>query len=97
MHAEAAKKALLSKIKQGGNVSVFENLLLFVYREEGDFDRAFRWLKAKAKSNDFRANEFISVAREAIEVDQKATAIEVYDFMIYNRPSMLQGSGSMWY
>ncbi|MDB2473016.1 hypothetical protein N9W70_01040 [Schleiferiaceae bacterium] len=92
LHAEAAKRALLSKIKQGGNVSVFENLLLFVYREEGDFDRAFRWLKAKATSNDFRANEFISVAREAIEVDQKATAIEVYDFMIYNRPSMLQGN-----
>jgi tetratricopeptide (TPR) repeat protein len=92
LHVEAAKKALLSKIKEGGNVSIFENLLLFVFREEGDFDRAFRWLKAKSKSNDFRAYEFISVAREAIEMDQKATAIEVYDFMIYNRPSMLQGN-----
>ena len=92
LHAEAAKKALLTKIKEGGNVSVFENLLLFVYREEGDFDKAFRWLKAKSISNDFRANEFISVAREAIEKNQKATAIEVYDFMIYNRPSILLGN-----
>ncbi len=91
LHVEAAKRALLSKIKEGSN-SIYENLLLFVYREEGDFDKAFRWLKAKAKSNDFRANEFISLAHEAIEVDQKATAIEVYDFMIYNRPSILQGN-----
>jgi tetratricopeptide (TPR) repeat protein len=90
-HAEAAKAALISRIQSGGNVGVFENLLLFVFRELGEYDRAFRWLKAKAKSDDFRANEFMSIARDLREAENYALAAEVYDFMIYSRPRGMQG------
>lgn len=90
-HAVAAKAALISRIQSGGNVGVFENLLLFVYRELGEYDRAFRWLKAKAKSDDFRANEFVSIARDLREVDNYSLAAEVYDFMIYSRPRGMRG------
>ena len=65
--------------------------MLFVYRELGEYDRAFRWLKAKAKSDDFRANEFVSIARDLREADNYSLAAEVYDFMIYSRPSAMQG------
>ena len=90
-HAAAAKSALISRIQAGGNVGVFESLLLFVYRELGEYDRAFRWLKAKAKSDDFRANEFISIARDLREADNYSLAAEVYNFMIYSRPRGMEG------
>lgn len=90
-HAEAAKAALISRIQAGGNVGMFENLLLFVFRELGEYNRAFRWLKAKAKSDDFRANEFISIARDLREAENYSLAAEVYDFMIYSRPIGMQG------
>ena len=90
-HAVAAKTALISRIQAGGNVGVFESLLLFVYRELGEYERAFRWLKAKAKSDDFRANEFVSIARDLRAADNYTLAAEVYDFMIYSRPRGMQG------
>lgn len=90
-HAAAAKTALVSRIQAGGNVGVFESLLLFVYRELGEYERAFRWLKAKVKSDDFRANEFVSIARDLRAMDNYSLAAEVYDFMIYSRPRGMQG------
>ncbi|HCP40404.1 MAG TPA: hypothetical protein DIT65_01310 [Cryomorphaceae bacterium] len=90
-HAQAAKEALVERIKAGGNVDIFESLLLFVYRELGEYDRAFRWLKAKAKSDDFRAVELLSIARDARDIEQYELASKVYDFMIHSRPAMIQG------
>lgn len=90
-HAEKAKAALVSRIQAGGNVGVFESLLLFVYRELEEYERAFRWLKAKAKSDDFRANEFVSIARDLRATDNYSLAAEVYDFIIYSRPRGMQG------
>lgn len=91
LHAEAAKEALVSRIQTGGNVGVFESLLLFVYREQGEYERAFRWLKAKANSDDFRANEFLKIARDLRELGNNTLAAEVYDFLIYSRPRGMQG------
>jgi tetratricopeptide (TPR) repeat protein len=90
-HAEAAKTALITRIQSGGNTGVFESLLLFVYRELEEYDRAFRWLKAKAKSDDFRANELLNIARDLSETGNLALASEVYDFLIYSRPRGMQG------
>ncbi len=90
-HANAAKEALVSRIQAGGDVGVFESLLLFVYRELGEYERAFRWLKAKAKSDDFRANELMNIARDARDIEQYELASRVYDFMIHSNPSMVQG------
>jgi len=89
-HAEAAKKALISRIQAGGNTDIFESLLLFIYRELGEYERAFRWLKAKAKNDDFRANELINIARDARDIENYWLASQVYDFIIYSHPRSIR-------
>lgn len=90
-NAEAAQKALYERIERGGNTGPFEPLLLFVWRETGKFDKAFRWLKAQAARDDFRAGAFRELANDAAKKDQQEFALDVYEYMIYQRPKTASG------
>ena len=83
-HNRAVKKALLEKMATD-NAPVFENLLLYVYRQEQSFTLAFDFLSAKAKRGDFRANELLSLARSAWEAEENTQTESILNFLINER------------
>lgn len=90
-HARAAKDALIRRIEQGGNVQVYETLLLFVLRELDEYLKAFKWLSARSKAN-FQPSEFIVTARAALEDGKVDVALAVFEFLIYKIPPSQRGA-----
>ncbi|MEJ6822010.1 MAG: hypothetical protein QNK59_05835 [Flavobacteriales bacterium] len=82
-HNTAIKTALLGRIKTDSD-PIFETLLLFVFRQEGNYEAAFDWLRAKSKKDDFRPQEFILLARTCERSEQLSLAEACYDFLILN-------------
>ena len=80
-HNVALKKALFNAIKASNNPT-YEELLLFTYRQEGAYERALDYLKARAKRGDFRAGEFRQIGNACVEVGRLELASEVYEYMI---------------
>ena len=83
-HNKAVKKALLERIQTTGD-PLFENLLLFVYRQEGNYTMAFDYLKGKAKRGDFRAPELLVLGREAKNAGELEMADEILTYLIAER------------
>ena len=81
VHNTAIKTALLDQIKTNTD-PIFETLLLFVYKQEGDYEAALEWLMVKSKQGDFRPGEFILLARTCERAEQLALAQACYDFLI---------------
>ena len=90
-HARAAKEALIRRIEQGGNVQVYETLLLFILRELDEYQRAFKWLSARSKIN-FQPSEFIATARTAHEDGEVDIALAIFEYLIYNSPNSKRGA-----
>ena len=83
-HNIAVKKALLAQLADGG-APVFENLLLYVYRQEQNFPLAFDFLQGKAKRGDFRPGELLALGRSAFEAQQVEQSHEILTFLIAER------------
>ena len=84
VHNTAVKKALLAKLSTSSN-PVFENLLLYVYRQEQSFSMAFDFLQGKAKRGDFRPNELLALGRSAHEAGKGDMAEEIMNYLITER------------
>ena len=86
-HNVALKKALFEAIRVTNNPT-FEELLLYTYRQEGAYERALVWLKAKAKRGDFRAQEFRMIGRACVDEGRLELAKEVYEYMVGKAATM---------
>ena len=67
VHNSAVKKVLYAAVKKAPDPLV-EQLLLFVLRQEGSFDRAFIFMRSKYDGN-ASIQPFLQVLREAREAN----------------------------
>jgi hypothetical protein len=80
-HSQSMKSELYKWIRKS-NSPVYEQLLLYVLRQEGNFVEAFDYLRAKAKTGALDAFELYSLGEESAENSQFTLAASIYNFLL---------------
>jgi len=83
IHGQTVKKVLLDALKQGAN-PLFEQLYLFVLRQEGNFDQAITYLKASSKQGPLAVEPLIEIAQECVELGEHQLAQDALEFLLSN-------------
>ena len=83
MHSRTVKKVLLDALKRGAN-PLFEQLYLFVLRQEGNFAQAITYLKASSKRGPLAVEPLIEVAQECVELGEHDLAQDALEFLLSN-------------
>lgn len=91
-HNSTVKQVLYERMKGQNSTQLYEDLLLWVLREEGSTQRAFAYLKAKKASDAVYLSRVFQVAREAHELKKYALSSEIYSFLLQQRAA-LEGYG----
>ncbi len=92
VHNSAIKKVLYAAVKKGSDPLV-EQLLLFVLRQEGSFDRAFTFMRSKYDGN-ASIQPFLQVMREAREANDDETAVAIGQFLLTQKTALMQQRGT---
>ena len=88
VHNSAVKKVLYAAVKKAPDPLV-EQLLLFVLRQEGSFDRAFTFMRSKYDGN-ASIQPFLQVLREAREANADDVAVEIGNFLLTQKTALSQ-------
>ena len=83
MHSQTVKKVLLDALKRGAN-PLFEQLYLFVLRQEGNFTQAITYLKASSKQGPLAVEPLIEIAQECVELGEHELAQDALEFLLSN-------------
>lgn len=83
MHSQTVKKVLLDALKRGAN-PLFEQLYLFVLRQEGNFAQAINYLKASSKQGPLAVEPLIEIAQECVELGEHELAQDALEFLLSN-------------
>jgi len=83
MHSRTVKKVLLDALKRGSN-PLFEQLYLFVLRQEGNFTQAINYLKASSKQGPLAVEPLIEIAQECVEIGEHELAQDALEFLLSN-------------
>ena len=92
IHNKAIKKVLYDAVKNSPDPLV-EQLLLFVLRQEGSFDRAFTFMRSRFDGNS-SIQPFLQVMREAREADADDLAVEIGRFLLAQKTTLVQQRGT---
>ncbi len=92
VHNSAIKKVLYAAIKKSSDPLV-EQLLLFVLRQEGDFDRAFTFMRSNYDGN-ASIQPFLQLMREARESNDDAIAVAIGQFLLTQKTALMQQRGT---
>ena len=88
IHNTAVKKVLYDAIKNSSDPLV-EQLLLFVLRQEGSFDRAFTFMRSRFDGS-ASIQPFLQVLREAREANADDVAVEIGNFLLTQKTALSQ-------
>ncbi len=83
IHSRTIKKVLLNALKRGAN-PIYEQLYLFVLRQEGNFAQAITYLKASSKQGPLAVEPLIEIAQECVEFDEHYLAQDALEFLLFN-------------
>jgi tetratricopeptide (TPR) repeat protein len=83
IHSQTIKKVLLDALKRGAN-PLFEQLYLFVLRQEGNFAQAITYLKASSKQGPLAVEPLIEIAQECVELGEHPLAQDALEFLLSN-------------
>jgi len=92
IHNSAVKKVLYDAIKTTSDPLV-EQLLLFVLRQEGSFDRAFTFMRSRFDGS-ASIQPFLQVLREAREANADDVAEEIGNFLLTQKTALSQQRGT---
>ena len=92
VHNSAVKKVLYTAVKKESDPLV-EQLLLFVLRQEGSFDRAFTFMRSKYDGA-ASIQPFLQLMREAREADADKLAVEIGQFLLNQKTALQQQRGT---
>ena len=81
IHSSTIKKVLLDALKRGTN-PLFEQLYLFVLRQEGNFAQAITYLKASSKQGPLAVEPLIEIAQECVELGEHHLAQDASEFLL---------------
>ncbi len=91
-HNKAVKEVLYDRIARHPQVPLYEELLLWVLREEGSTERAFAYLKAKRSNDAPSLSSLFQLGREAHELKKYALSSEIYRYLLRQKAA-LRGYG----
>ena len=81
IHSRTIKKVLLNALKRRTN-PLFEQLYLFVLRQEGNFAQAITYLKASSKRGPLAVEPLIEIAQECVELGEHHLAQDASEFLL---------------
>lgn len=81
IHSRTIKKVLLNALKRRTN-PLFEQLYLFVLRQEGNFAQAITYLKASSKRGTLAVEPLIEIAQECVELGEHHLAQDASEFLL---------------
>jgi tetratricopeptide (TPR) repeat protein len=81
VHNAAVKRVLYDRLAED-NDPRYEDLLLYVFRQEGNFEKAFRYLKGKARRGAMPLQPLMKLGAEAAEAEEHAIAEEVFALLM---------------
>ena len=90
IHSRTVKKVLLDALKRGAN-PLFEQLYLFVLRQEGNFSQAITYLKASSKQGPLAVEPLIEIAQECVELGEHPLAQDALEFLLSNAQELRYG------
>ena len=93
VHSSTLRKVLLRAIAQNPR-GIEERLYLFVLRQEGDFEQAIAYLKAKSKREEMPVEQLYEVGLECAEMEQWELANQCFDFLLSD-PTTLRYVGRL--
>ena len=92
IHNTAVKKVLYNAIKKSPD-PLTAQLLLFVLRQEGSFDRAFSFMQSRYDGST-SIQPFLQVLREAREANADDVAEEIGNFLLTQKTALSQQRGT---
>ncbi len=81
IHSRTLKKVLLDALARNP-LGVEEQLYLFVLRQEGDFEQAITYLKAKSKRGEMAVEQLYAIGLECAEMERWELATQCFEFLL---------------